>query len=1090
MLSSVRTIGEKQKEQNWALGSSLGDEFEVFIVKVITEQLSPYFSPNVKIHPTSKSRDDGRDAVITSNVDLRGILNQNFYVEDKESIKIFIECKSTDSNSIKHERIMGNVSRIKEEKPDYFVLVTNATITPYTYYCVENELKLCGITFVLIDRKILSVALEQFGRTIGEMPKINQPCLTAEYQIMTRTESIKKAYDIYLLYHNVSENENLTTQKLLSDRNWSMEEPCVSFVIKAYGTYIKKVSIVRIFTDEIDDLLFGIKIGETETQVHIKGSDMTAFFETPLFGEGHKSCIDHFDSYFKDSESSKIHYIWGEAGVGKTRVFQEIYKRLNGQGFNFGFFVVKKNSDSFLHEIKNYLIKNYYLKKTNNYSTLAQMVKNCENSFSYGRAILFIDDCHNAPDKLWEEIKALEGCSSSVNIVLCGRTDYSVGTVAYYSFVEWCKENKSISGWNLEALSSEDTIKLVRFIITQVPQIVLEKICNMSRNNPLFIVQFIEYLLESKIVEIINRNTVGIINVSTFNLKTYIPQKVSDIYEQRLKHLTSLENGRQMHDYLLTLSVIGGRQSLSNAVRYFNEDTTLLDFLTLRRFIQIGGDGNIAFIHESMYLFFKNNIETKTDLKKHVANHIFADKPFLLDRINIHEKGRLALWNGDTLYAKECFTDYIEYLEDLPNLSAINIDIELYDYLNCIWELFHKNKIKKELLKNILKVKIYISLHHYTPAKAIVDCNEALKLIKTNKFFDGDDIEDAIIEQKAHSLINAGYLSDSELLLKKLFAKWNIFPNSMSTDITFDLFDRLCSIYKRFNCKSLSTHFNILSFREAEKKSDNGLLALAYLNKSKINFYNDYEVAYDSLLKVGEVLNDGSSKRILCSSRISLLLLDLLHGKTADLKESHEKAHSLLKQAINNNYSNSMIRSYSALAVTAFLSVGDGKSFDEAHNFIDRGIDSSIKFGIPVHIWKFYNLRAIIQSRLNQSDDIQMRTFETVHTMLKMQNLLYLGELDLCSGNILALSNIGSFYQSIKGETAFYQKMSLVSYYNSTSFCDFNCVKPACRYICSNSNRSIKKEYKKASQKELLFIDNPPKHLLRDSKTKYFIPIS
>lgn len=1089
MLSSIRSIDNLYEVNDWNLGDLLGEGFESFIIGVLTKQLSKYFQEGVRLFPTSKSRDDGRDAVITSPVDLVDIFNQNLKLDGKKEIKIYVECKSSNTGRISLDKVMGSVSKIKEECPNYYIFITNTSITPYAYHCITETLRENNIKFILIDQSILVSVLNQNGVTIGLMPSLLRPDVYVEYQILTRKESGKNVYDLFLLHHNLTSSQCLISQQLLSDRNWDVDEADYSFILMPSGTYVKRISIIRMFADGIDDLLFSIKTGDKETQIHIQGSDMSVIFETPLFGADHYDCVSRLTECISTADKLDVSFIWGEAGVGKTRVFRELFKRLDGQNFDFGFFSIKKNKNTLNQDLQKFLESNKYLPIEKQAHTFYKLIAQAKNNFR--RAVILIDDCHNASDTFWNDIKALLNIDAPISIILCGRTDYSVGTVAYFTFVQWSIESKNNFVWQLEPLTPIETKNFVRSIIHRVPETALDRICKLSRNNPLFIVQFIEYLLELKLVAIINRSAVGITNTSTFSSKLYIPEKVHGIYEQRLKHLYDNNNGTLMADFLFILSLFEGRQAHQDVIRFFNEKIECLNLLIKSKFVQINEDGEIVFEHESLLLFFRRQLSINAKLQRKIANLIFNNAAFLLEDMNKLDKGCVAYWAGNRQLAKDCFSDVIEHLHEVNNQSAFNINAEIHDYLIYVWEIYKKDANKKGLLGKVLKAKIYISLHHFNPVIAIADCDHALKLLDKSKLFNDDIVlRNAILEQKAHCMVNAGFLNDSELLMKKLLSDWIIEPSRLSSDTVFDLFDRLSGIYTKLNCKKLSQNYNELSFREAQKSSDQSLIALAYLNRSKLHYFNDYSMARESLENIFNILSDGTSRRILCLGRISFLTIELLHNKDCDYQKLFEQAHELIDEAIEGNYSHAVIKIYLILAITDFIINEQKGTFINTQKLISKGIDCSIKYGIPTNMWQFYNLLGIVQIHMNLHTEDIWRTFETVYALLAKQDLLCLGNLDLCYGNILALSNIGFFLQSYKFENDFYKKMASTSHFGSILDSDYSDSTVSKEYTYSHSIEKLKCEYKKARKKQVLFIDESTDGLYRDKKTGYFIPIS
>ena len=76
-----------------------------------------------------------------------------------------------------------------------------------------------------------------------------------------------------------------------------------------------------------------------------------------------------------------------------------------------------------------------YVKKKN-YDSLSKMISDCNNIFS-NHAIIMIDDLHYASKELLDELKIVTKFDAPVTLILCGRTDYSIGDINYISFVYW-----------------------------------------------------------------------------------------------------------------------------------------------------------------------------------------------------------------------------------------------------------------------------------------------------------------------------------------------------------------------------------------------------------------------------------------------------------------------------------------------------------------------------------------------------------------------------------------------------------------------------------------------------------------------------
>jgi hypothetical protein len=762
---------------------------------------------------------------------------------------------------------------------------------------------------------------------------------------------------------------------------------------------------------------------------------------------------------------------------------------MNYQDYDFGVVTIGSKKKTATDEIENFLRKKNYLTAPLANPSLPAMLQNCHND--YRRAVLLIDDCHNATKDFFEELQSLIGVAAPVTIILCGRTDYSAGDSHFFSFAQWCIENECVRGWQLQGFTPKETERFVCALIHGVPGIVLEKICSMSQNNPLYIVQFIEYMLETNLAVIVNRSTVGITNVSTFSVKRYLPDGVHEIYQKRLDYLLSLEDSADMCDFLSILSFFDGKLPTSLVFRFFDERMPLFTLLLKHRFIRYGDHHSVMFIHESMYLFFRKRLEKQKKLQRILAALLFSNADYFLSEANQVEKGKLAYWNKNFPMAIDCFAETVNTLRSIPNCSSFDIDIEIYGYLDIIFLLYSRKKAQKELLKKVILAKIYIALHYFTPVQAIQDCDNALALLQTTAILSEDqEIQHTILEQKAHSFINAGQLRDAELVLHNIQAGWLLNPREYDDKTVFDMFDRLSGIYIKYNSQHIAGHYNQLSYQVASRLEDKNLLAISHLTSSKVYFYNNFARAKNSLHELIELLRDGSSERIRCSALLSLHMLEALHNPQCDWARTTEEAARLLRMAVNNSYASSIIRAYMLLAVCYFKTYAPSEEYGLSLEIISKGIDFSIRFGIPTYIWQFYNLQGIIQIRQNLSPDEILRNFETVYALLTRQNLLFLGNYDLCYGNVLALSNYGFFLRDFSFENRFYEKMSQITYLGNTSPCDFNCAKPSCGFICSNSTEELKQKYAKAEKREVLFSNQPSSVFLRDDRTKFFIVLS
>ena len=94
MLGQIYGIPHKMNAQVWDLGLELGNGFETHIYQVLSSMLSAYFKYGVTIRHTSASRDDGKDIIIESPIDL-DFLGVPFLLNGKDRVKIYLAISHT-----------------------------------------------------------------------------------------------------------------------------------------------------------------------------------------------------------------------------------------------------------------------------------------------------------------------------------------------------------------------------------------------------------------------------------------------------------------------------------------------------------------------------------------------------------------------------------------------------------------------------------------------------------------------------------------------------------------------------------------------------------------------------------------------------------------------------------------------------------------------------------------------------------------------------------------------------------------------------------------------------------------------------------
>lgn len=1088
-MGNTQSAGEEHNLQ-WKIGDDLGNKFEDKIYYFLLSELKEYLNTSVGLRQTDRINDCGKDIVIESLRDSLSIFNISFPKRNREKSTIYIECKSTDSKILRREKFIPSIEKGKKDHVDYYVLLTNAKINAVDYYEADELLRNEGTEFILIDQYLLAKAIKyKYPDLFGDIPLYNgSEDFYVTYQVYPDSKENNK-YDIYFNFRNYGQQTHLYEISLITNVNWNTVERSVSFTIDPNKAYAKKISVECGCENDYKTLLFKIVYGSSESFVSITGINIRESFTPNFIGKERNEIVTSMVTSIINPRTQKLYCLWGDAGIGKTRIIHEVSAKIKDSLFDYFECSVKNDNLKVVDEIRTFLLKNKYIsefdaKKCGN--NLYNIISNTRKMLK--TAVIFIDDFHNCGQALIEQVKKLYKHSNPVILIICGRTDYTEGDTEYYSFVHWSFttliQEKYV--WDVKPLRDDETECLIKSMINGIPQEAVKTICKKSGNNPLYIVQFIEYLLDEKIAHIVNRNTIGIVDIAKFKARDSIPDAINEIYEKRICNLIQCANEKNIDylEFLFVLAVFNGQLSISTAKKSFDTNNEKADFLQIRKFI-VQKNNKYEFYHESILLYVQNMLKKNKKYRVGIAKYLLSFQSEALSNLPHFTKGRLYLWNGDNNKALKVFKPIVDDISQTDNISNIEIDTGIYEYLDDILELFRDNEQYRELIKKIIQIKIYIILHHFVPMNAVKECNSCLNYIsKSQNLKDDVKLTYTILSQKAHSLLNSGMNLDGELILKELQAKWLLAKEFFDYQTEFDMMDRLCAVYIKFNCHEIAADYSSLELLTAKNSNNYALEAIAYRTRSKLFYLNNKIECYKSLDAVDKCLKKSPSFRIEVNNNIYRAIVDLTYDTSKNYDKIIDNIKALVSITLQHNLNRGIIQSHMVLSA-AYLKRGNHEDIVLAKKIATTAIDYSIRLGIPSYLWQLYNILGIIDTRLKQNTNTIKQDFETAFDILDKQNLLYIGKGELCFSNILAISNIGIFLSKHSFQKYFNQKMSMITY-SEISVTDM---------AIEHKNQGFTKDelivlYEKATNKELLFSHSKPAKLLRDDKTKYFIALT
>lgn len=288
-----------------------------------------------------------------------------FPINGKVEQKIVIECKSSENGAIDYNKLSGGIQRAKNQGIDAYVVITNTTVVPYCYYQLQESAAQYGMRFVLIDQYILAKELTKINCPVGNYIPLRQDVRREiKYQVLTNSDTIHRNCEAYFLVRNYSINDILFHISLVSNRNWQWECACDSIPV-ALGPHEStcvKIRITRNYNDGQESLQLTLHDDNNETIVNLQGVSWDTSFLPPLCGQKHLSIIQTMRSNIMTSARFQMFFLHGEAGVGKTRIVEQLCSELENTAIGYKTFSCSNRQKHVEEKIKSFCIeKDYFL---------------------------------------------------------------------------------------------------------------------------------------------------------------------------------------------------------------------------------------------------------------------------------------------------------------------------------------------------------------------------------------------------------------------------------------------------------------------------------------------------------------------------------------------------------------------------------------------------------------------------------------------------------------------------------------------------------------------------------------------------------
>ena len=652
---------------------------------------------------------------------------------------------------------------------------------------------------------------------------------------------------------------------------------------------------------------------------------------------------------------------------------------------------------------------------------------------NWGAIVVVMEDLHNASKSVLDTLRKVLFADHNLNVnvflILTGRNDDSYANPEYRKFLfdlSGIPERRSATPLvrrYLSPLEPEEAREMIGRLVEGIQPEGIDRIYQLSGPVPHHIVQCIEFLLDASLVAVTSRNTLSIVDLRTFELRSAkLPATMDDLFACRFDNLGRLFGtwGKAAQEAVLAATLFGTHIPLSVCALV---DTVLTEAvkqeLIDRRYFSLGDGADLQWHHENIYLFFDRHRRAKAQRIScsepvHPIGERFVDNAKLVrhsahlwQRLDRLKQGDVAMLVGDLDTALDRFREMVAEASRIRTFTTLDAESRYFDHVEYAVEMLHQlhEATAPDAIWKLIALKAFIGGYHKglryeieaheygmrvlphlnLPESVTGRCQKWLRAIDGQVHLDSGFVGAAL-----HRLLHLVHLIRVEEVEHQ--------GSSTDQDMLFDIHNALRLLFTYTNFRSLA--------------EDNGRLARAYLINAGIPELEDVDLGdlalfhmltdrrkcidlLEHALKVNATHDTERHKPHSLVSLIASRLPDQLRDLEA-LEGAVVQAGEVIAECEAKGYHSILPRIHLLKAVATYLQgcAEDGPRakhhFDAALVMANQGLGACEAYSIGFISWQLRNLKAILYGR-QQKWQQAVREIETAVAGIYKEGLFLMG---------------------------------------------------------------------------------------------------